>query len=334
MKYTCVPKTNRGFTIVELLIVIVVIGILAAITIVAFNGVQERARASATSSALAQASKKIKLWQVDNPDTAPDCATFVNLLNSTGSSCNFTVDNIGYQYTAGTGGTYCITATKDSTSYNASENSPASKGGCTGHDVGGIQMVTNLVLNPSFETNTTGYSSLYGQGGSGSASRVTVSPRYGNYISRMTWNNPPTSVTTNGLWSSMNTTVSGAGGKTYTASGYIRNSWASGIFSLNLVGYTTGNGSVTGETYGSNVTIPANTWTRVSVTWTAPANTEAFTLRIRQAGGSLPSSGSLLEVDGFMLTQGSTLYTYADGTSQNWAWNGTAHASTSTGPVP
>jgi prepilin-type N-terminal cleavage/methylation domain-containing protein len=33
-----------GFTIVELLIVIVVIGILAAITIVAYNGIQERAR--------------------------------------------------------------------------------------------------------------------------------------------------------------------------------------------------------------------------------------------------------------------------------------------------
>lgn len=34
----------KGFTIVELLIVIVVIGILAAITIVAFNGVQTRAK--------------------------------------------------------------------------------------------------------------------------------------------------------------------------------------------------------------------------------------------------------------------------------------------------
>jgi prepilin-type N-terminal cleavage/methylation domain-containing protein len=35
---------RRGFTIVELLIVIVVIGILAAIVIVAYNGVQQRAR--------------------------------------------------------------------------------------------------------------------------------------------------------------------------------------------------------------------------------------------------------------------------------------------------
>lgn len=37
-------KTKSGFTIVELLIVIVVIGILAAISIVAYNGIQQRAR--------------------------------------------------------------------------------------------------------------------------------------------------------------------------------------------------------------------------------------------------------------------------------------------------
>ncbi len=42
---------RRGFTIVELLIVIVVIGILAAITIVAYNGIQQRARNAQTISA-------------------------------------------------------------------------------------------------------------------------------------------------------------------------------------------------------------------------------------------------------------------------------------------
>jgi len=43
-------KTKSGFTIVELLIVIVVIGILAAITIVAYNGIQVRARNNAKMS--------------------------------------------------------------------------------------------------------------------------------------------------------------------------------------------------------------------------------------------------------------------------------------------
>jgi len=39
-----IRKNNRGFTIVELLIVIVVIGILAALVIVTYTGIQQRAR--------------------------------------------------------------------------------------------------------------------------------------------------------------------------------------------------------------------------------------------------------------------------------------------------
>ncbi|MNY25088.1 Fimbrial protein precursor [compost metagenome] len=44
-------KTDKGFTIVELLIVIVIIGILAAITIVAYNGIQNRGKLSSAQSA-------------------------------------------------------------------------------------------------------------------------------------------------------------------------------------------------------------------------------------------------------------------------------------------
>lgn len=44
--------SNKGFTIVELLITIVVLAILAAITVVAYNGIQERSRHAAYLSAL------------------------------------------------------------------------------------------------------------------------------------------------------------------------------------------------------------------------------------------------------------------------------------------
>lgn len=85
-----------GFTIVELLIVIVVIGILAAITVVAFNGVQERARVQRANSDLANIAKAIHLARI-NADTT--------LMGITGSGCtrcsgtqasyDLTLDKIG-----------------------------------------------------------------------------------------------------------------------------------------------------------------------------------------------------------------------------------------------
>lgn len=57
---------TRGFTIVELLIVIVVIGILAAITIVAYNGIQARANDSRMKSIANQIEKGLLLWNADS----------------------------------------------------------------------------------------------------------------------------------------------------------------------------------------------------------------------------------------------------------------------------
>lgn len=61
-------QTTRGFTIVELLIVIVIIAILATITSVAFNGTQQRARDARRMQDLATLSKATKLYAVDNND--------------------------------------------------------------------------------------------------------------------------------------------------------------------------------------------------------------------------------------------------------------------------
>lgn len=58
-------KSTKGFTIVELLIVIVVIGILAAITIVAYNGIQTRAKNTKTVNAAVSWIKALKLYNAD-----------------------------------------------------------------------------------------------------------------------------------------------------------------------------------------------------------------------------------------------------------------------------
>lgn len=55
---------KKGFTIVELLIVIVVIGILAAITVVAFNGIQSRANNNAKITAVKNYMKLIAGYKV------------------------------------------------------------------------------------------------------------------------------------------------------------------------------------------------------------------------------------------------------------------------------
>lgn len=59
-------KKRHGFTIVELLIVIVVIGILAAISIVAYTDVQKRSRDSVRMQDVASIRKALEVYRADH----------------------------------------------------------------------------------------------------------------------------------------------------------------------------------------------------------------------------------------------------------------------------
>ena len=64
--YVKKPNTNQGFTIVELLIVIVVVAILAAISIATYTNINNRAYDSAIQSDLNQMSKTVKLFNAEH----------------------------------------------------------------------------------------------------------------------------------------------------------------------------------------------------------------------------------------------------------------------------
>jgi len=111
---------TRGFTIVELLIVIVVIGILAAITIVSFNGVQNKAYDTSVKSDLQALKKKLELNKIDNNDLYPGRPgdTVLNQLAAMGFQASkgsykvapSTIGNLFYCFKNANGGTFGLIA--------------------------------------------------------------------------------------------------------------------------------------------------------------------------------------------------------------------------------
>lgn len=117
-----------GFTIIELLVVIVVIGVLAAITIVSYAGVNNRATVASLQSDLSTAAQQLKMYMTEygSYPTALDgsfCPTSPIVdtkycLKSSGSN-SFTINPAGY---AGTANSFTLTEVNGTNVWRVTDN--------------------------------------------------------------------------------------------------------------------------------------------------------------------------------------------------------------------
>ncbi len=78
MRTRIAGRTRRAFTLIEILIVVVILGILAAIVIPQFTDASEDAMDASVRSTLQTIRSQIELYNIQNPATPYDAATIVD----------------------------------------------------------------------------------------------------------------------------------------------------------------------------------------------------------------------------------------------------------------
>ena len=139
-----------GFTIVELLVVIVVIGILAAITIVSYGGITSRASIASLQSDLTNASTTLKIDLTINGDFP---ATLALANNGKGITSSQSLDSVIYvPDNTSNPKNFCLMYRIGTNTYAMDNSSAPTRGVC----------LSNLISNGDFANGTTGWSGSSG----------------------------------------------------------------------------------------------------------------------------------------------------------------------------
>lgn len=327
-------RADFGFTIVELLIVVVVIAILAAITIVAYNGITQRANATAAQSGAEQVVKKALTYATTNSDLYPTDLASVGITNS---------GNVTYQYSVNNSTSpagYCVTAIAGNASYYAGADfvytgassgtvnqlTPTS-GACPGHTGGTAVTITNYSRNPGIEVDVSNLN------GANSTTYVRDTSRFHSGTASLLLTMPTQASTyvvgaALAASSDYQATFGLAPNTTYNVSAWVYVPSSTVDISLLIQG----SGKTLPSTLPtSRATSVKNQWVRLDEYFTTTAATGALNIFATNVTGT--TSGMQFWVDDIMITPGmSPQANYADGSTAGWSWNGLTGRSSSTGP--
>jgi len=308
---------TRGFTIVELLIVIVVIGILVAIVIVAYNGIQQRAHAATVQADLEGSAK-----QMANDNTLTSSYALTAAAVDSGKGLPTSAGTTYVYHSTGT--TYCITGTNGTSTYMIADTAPTpTAGGCPGDGVGGVAAITNYAQDP----DATSLANFGQSGGSPASSTASIATDQ-VYHGTTSFKRAITSAGQTGAAARIpSQSLKVLAGQSMAWSFWIYSSRA-GTITPWVDASKVSDGSYAG-CGSSSVGIPANAWTKVIASCSASVD-----MYPTQAGGYNLSvqTGDAVWFDAYMIQSGASLANYADGNSPSWIWNGSANSATSTGP--
>lgn len=299
-------QKQAGFTIIELLIVIVVIAILAAISLVAYNGIQERAKTSALQSDITQAVKKLEVYKLsqNGGEQYPPSLEAAGI-KTTGTN------QLQYVYTRASN-TYCLRGLNGTTSYYMYNTSASPQAGTCS--------IINYTLNPQLGANNANYTTQTPTGNTWS--RVTGLGPNNEAVFRVATTNSG-QVRINIALANINT----GPGEQFNVSFWLHSSLALSNVSIEC-GFGIG-------WYAFPIDAVVTGWRRYNAVVTVPSGSTSL-----QACQLLTSpvvnvpSGAVFMVTKVQATTGPTLYDFADGTTPGWSWGSTPNNSTSFGPAP